>query len=290
MRLLVTGANGFLGRRLCRALVAQGDEVFALTKRAEAPPGTTRIEADLSLALGKAKLPPVDTIVHLAQSARFREFPAGAADMFAVNLRASFELLEFARRSGVKRFVYASSGGIYGQGSEAFSDAEPVVMRDPLGFYLSTKLAGEIIVDSYAALFSTAILRIFFAYGPGQQSDRLIPRLLDSVRHGRPIVLDGEDGLAINPIYVDDAIAIFLRILAHSDSFKVNLAGAETLTLKEIGNLLGEIVGRAPVYERRPVRQSPRLVGDISALVAKLGYRPGIGFREGARRLADGEL
>jgi len=207
MRILVTGAGGFIGRSLCRAMAMRGDEVFAVLHRPVALSGVTPIVLDLAAPLDRARLPTrLDAIVHLAQSARFREFPGGARDMFEVNLRSTCELLEFAREAGVRHYVYASSGGIYGQGARDFSDAEPVVMSEPLGFYLSTKLSAEILVENYTDLFATATLRIFFAYGPGQQADRLIPRLLDNVRHGRPITLDGEHGLAINPIFVDDVV------------------------------------------------------------------------------------
>jgi UDP-glucose 4-epimerase len=290
MKVLVTGAAGFIGSRLCGALAAMGHGVIALHRPAHArafPGGVEPIACDLAAPDGLGHLPRVDTIIHLAQSSRFRDFPLGARDMFDVNLRATFELLEFARTSGVKHFVYASSGGIYGQGAAAFSDAAPLVMAEPLGFYLSSKLAGELLVDNYASFFATATLRIFFAYGPGQQADRLIPRLLDNVRHGNPIYLDGANGLAINPIYVDDLVDIVLRAVARPAPLKINIAGTEVLTLRDIGGILGNIVGKAPVFVSRSSREAPSVVGDISAVVEKFGTRPATSFRDGARRLAE---
>ena len=288
MTILVTGAAGFIGRALCRALVAEGKEVLAIIHRQAPIAGVTPIAADLAAPLDRSLMPaPLDTIIHLAQSPRFREFADGARDMFEINLRSTFELLEFARESGARHFIYASSGGIYGEGVRDFLDFEPVVMRKPLGFYLSTKLAAEILVENYADLFTITTLRIFFAYGPGQQPDRLIPRLLENVRLGRPITLEGEQGLAINPIFVDDVVEILLRAIAHPTTMKVNVAGTEVLSLRDIGNILGVLVDRTPVYVSNPMGQSPRLVGDISALITKLGYRPRMDFRDGARRLGD---
>jgi nucleoside-diphosphate-sugar epimerase len=203
--------------------------------------------------------------------------------MFDVNIGSTFDLLEFARMSGARRFVYASSGGIYGQGTEAFSDRDPLVVNDSLGFYLSTKLVSEILVSNYNSYFSTAILRIFFAYGPGQQSDRLISRLLANVSSGQPIVMEGESGLSINPIYIDDAVEILCRAIESTEILKLNVAGFEVLTLKAIANILGEIVGRQPQLTVLPATSPPSLLGDTSGLIEKLGHKPTVSFANGAK-------
>jgi UDP-glucose 4-epimerase len=286
LKILVTGAGGFVGRALCNALLQRGHAVVAMSRAITNLPGTRVVSCDLAQPLDIARLPTdCDAMVHLAQSQRFREFPAGARDMFDVNIQSTFELLEFARANGVRRFVYASSGGIYGQGTEAFSDREPLVVNDSLGFYLSTKLLGEILVTNYNTFFSTAILRIFFAYGPGQQPDRLISRLLANVRDNRPIVLEGENGLSINPIYIDDTVEILCRAIESPQVLKLNVAGFEALTLKAIADILGEIVGRKPQFTVRPATRSPSLLGDVSELIEKLGHSPAVSFADGARRV-----
>jgi UDP-glucose 4-epimerase len=288
--ILVTGGGGFVGRQLCGALSRRGDQVIALCRPGSGIEisGVTCRECDLADAELKELLSGLDdihTIVHLAQSNRFREFPAGARDMFDVNLRATFQLLEFSRLSGVNRFIYASSGGIYGRGSESFSDQAPVTVKDSLGFYLSTKLAAEILVGNYSPLFSTATLRVFFAYGPTQQRDRLIPRLMDNVINGRPITLEGDSGLAINPIFIDDMIEILLRVIDAKAAMKLNVAGAQAITLRDMGLELGKIVGRAPKFIVQSADRSPMLVGDTSGLYENLKFRPSVDFPEGARRL-----
>src|SRR5262245_24424434 len=115
MRILVTGAAGFVGRRACGLLAAAGHETLALVHpdsfaRAGAElPGATLLRADLA-ALRTADLPArADAVVSLAQARRFRDFPDTAGETFAVNVQASLTLLEWARGAGVQRFVHVSS-------------------------------------------------------------------------------------------------------------------------------------------------------------------------------------
>ncbi len=290
--ILVTGACGFIGRNLCRALVAAGHRVIGVHRPGYADalsPGTEPLPCDHGAGAPLVFPEGVEAVVHLAQSSRFREFPDGAQDMFDVNLRTTFHLLEEARRHGVRRFVYASSGGVYGPQPGAFSEAEPMVLQQPLGFYLSTKLCSELLVETYSGLFATAILRIFFAYGPGQTRDRLIPRLVDAVRHGRPIVLQGQEGLRINPIHVDDAVAGFQAALAADEILKANLAGPEVVSLRCIGEILGALVGRPPVFTVEPEPEDPpMLVGDTGLMRDRLAFTPRIGVEEGLRTMVGG--
>jgi len=292
MMILVTGASGFIGRNLCRSLLAAGHRVIGVHRpgrSAALAPGTEPLPCDY----GTGALHPfpegVETVIHLAQSRQFREFPDGAQDMFDVNLRTTFQLLEEARRHGVRRFVYASSGGVYGPQPGAFSEAEPMVLQQPLGFYLSTKLCSELLVETYSGLFATVILRIFFAYGPGQTRDRLIPRLVEAVSHGQPITLQGREGLRINPIHIDDAVAGFQAALAAEGSLKANLAGPETISLRRIGEILGALVGTSPVFTVEPEPEDPpMLVGDIDLMRDRLAFSPQIGVEEGLRTMVSG--
>jgi UDP-glucose 4-epimerase len=105
MRILVTGAAGFIGRRLVQNLTRQ-HEVFGLSRRPSSP--AQSIQMDLSVGVDTAALPQrIDVVVHLAQSEYFREFPERADHIFAVNVESTFRLLEYARRAGASRFVLA---------------------------------------------------------------------------------------------------------------------------------------------------------------------------------------
>lgn len=196
----------------------------------------------------------VEAVVSVAQSSHHRDFPARAREMFAVNVASLFALVEWARANGVRRFVHASSGGIYGPAANVgVKETDPVSADERLGFYLSTKLCTEALLRNYGEFFHTLlILRPFFIYGPGQGADMLIPRLIASVREGRPIRLQGLDGPQLSPIYVDDAAAGFAAALRVDGSHVVNLGGPDAVRLRALGEQIGALVGRPPAFEAAP--------------------------------------
>jgi nucleoside-diphosphate-sugar epimerase len=280
MNILLTGAGGFVGRRLVALLARARHEVLAVVHRPpheehreffDYPTVTVRqldlAEGDLGL-LGRR----FDAVIALAQSQYFRDFPERADDIFAVNVAAHLKLLEWSRSRGVKRFIYASSGGIYGSSARVgVAETELLAVDSPLGFYLGSKLCAEVVFQNYRHYFETAaILRPFFIYGPGQRSDMLIPRLIHAVREGTPIRLQGTDGLRVNPIYVDDAAAAFAAALELRGCQVINVAGPETATLRDIGERIGRLLRRAPVFEEAPGAPSD-YVANIDAARALLG-------------------
>jgi nucleoside-diphosphate-sugar epimerase len=278
---LITGAKGLLGSHLLPRLARQR-HVFTLGRAggAEAP-NVTPLEADLARPIDVSALPgQVDEIVYLAQSSRFRDFPDGAADMFQVNLAQPLALLDYARRAGASRFVYASTGSVYAPGPAALLEDDPTPAE---GFYASSKLAAERLALSYKGLLGITALRFFFIYGRGQKRDMLLPRLVDSVRGGRPVKLQGGEGIRINPVHADEAAAAVEAALDLTGSHVVNVAGPEPLSIRRICEMAGVALGRAPQFETDPA-PGRDLVADIG-LMTRLLHSPRIGFEEGVRDL-----
>lgn len=274
MRILITGAAGFIGHPLVEHLT-QSHEVFGLSRRPSAP--ARSIQMDLSEGLDVAALPPrIDAVMHLAQSEHFREFPERADHIYAVNVESTFRLLEYARRAGASRFILASSGGIYGYAKEAVVEsAEP----HPPDFYLRSKQLAEILLFAYERYFTPIAVRPFFAYGVGQRPIMFIPRLVKNVLAGNPITLNPPDGLLVNPIHVDDAVKAFSAALTADFSGAINVAGPEVLSLGQIVRIIGGYLGREPVTER--VAEAPgNVVGDVTLMSRVLGP-PAVPFSEG---------
>ena len=246
MKILITGAGGFVGKRLAAVLAEVGHEIVALVH--SLPPNEDRkyfvskrintLEADLTTFALTGLPSGIQGIIALAQSVHFREFPERATEVFDVNVITNLRLLDWAVRSGVRRFVLASSGGIYGWGKLGvqFQETHAFPVSSPLGFYLGSKLCSEIVFQNYAQFFDTAvILRPFFIYGPGQREDMFVARLIKGVREGRPISLQGSHGLKVNPIFVDDAVKAFAAALLLSGAHVVNVAGPEVIPSRNWG-------------------------------------------------------
>jgi nucleoside-diphosphate-sugar epimerase len=254
VRVLVTGATGFVARHLIPAL-ARGHHVVALGHDPQRIPTGDRVEplhVDLRERDFAQRLPPVDAIVQLAQANV--PFPEGAADLFAVNTASTAALLEHGRRSGATKFVFASSASVYGLGDEAWSEDDMPAATD---FYSATKLAAERLVTAYRGEFDTTIMRLVAPYGPGQK-DRMIPRLVASVREGRPIQLNAGGRPRMNPIYVDDVVTVIERALESEGSRLLNVAGDDAMTIRELAETIGAAVGREPVFEERTTA-----IGDV---------------------------
>lgn len=285
-RVLLTGATGLIGHEFCLQ-AAEGLDLWAVVRNT---PPRHRPGKWIEHNLANPQLPPslpenTDTVIHLAQSPHFRDFPEKAMDVFQVNVGSTARLLDWSRQTGVRRFIYASSGGIYGHGAKEFNEDDPAGPHGPLGHYLATKHSGELLVENYADQMIVVLLRFFFVYGFRQRETMLIPRLLRSVREGKPIRLQGHDGIRLNPIHVSDAAAAVVNALRLEESHKINIGGPEVMTLGEVARTMGDLVGREPVLVMEE-SDAGHLVGDVSKM-SRLLRPPSITLEAGLRRMLE---
>lgn len=291
MRILVTGATGFLGSRLV-AHLARAHEVWALARR-DPPrevPGVHWLRQDLAEDVWGVALPAqIDAVVHLAQSPNFRNFPESAREVFAVAAGAAMRLLDWSVRAGAKHFILASTGGLYGSSDTPLRETDPLPeTRHHLGFYFAAKRASELVATQYAGEVNSVILRCFFVYGSGQAPQMLMPRLVANIRNRQPVYLQGEEGIRINPIHVDDAVRAIERCLDLGESRLFNIAGPQMASLRDIALAIGRRVGREPVFTVDTTVRPNHLVADIRRMISALGA-PKIGIEAGIAELCGAE-
>jgi nucleoside-diphosphate-sugar epimerase len=287
VKVLVTGAAGFLADTLVPLLCERHDVVGLVRAGDDSPldPRAARLPVDLAAGIDAAALPStVDVVVHLAQSEHFRQFPERAGDIFAVNVAATAALLDYARSAGAQQFVLASTGGVCTPGTDPLPDDAPA---GPSDFYQRSKYAAEVLTAGYEACFSTAILRPFFIYGPGQ-SGMLVPNLATRVRRGDEIVVGGDPGMTINPIHVSDAAAAFAAAVTCGESGCWNVAGAERVTISGLVRVLAEFDGTdAVIRNDAGAAPSGDLIADTAGMRGLLGVTPSVPLRDGLREVLD---
>ena len=283
--ILITGATGLLGGELTN-LLHESHQVIALVRKKPniVLPNVQYIEIDLNNNWDIDQLPKnVNTIFHLAQSEKFRNFPRDAVDVFNVNVQSTAKLLEYAESIGVKRFIYASSGGIYASSRTAFQENSPLQSHGSLGYYLGTKICSEILVQNYSNIMKAFILRFFFIYGKGQKRSMLMPRLVDKIKANEPITLQGQNGLRINPIHVKDAAHAVIATLGCKIGHTFNVAGNESYDLRQIANIIGGLLDIGPIFETDNGSPSD-IVADIRAMRSHL-HEPKIILKKGIEEL-----
>lgn len=279
---LITGASGFLGSSLAAQLHAQGHRVHAIARPGTVlPDGIDHLVGDLGDPSFLAALPPrIDTVIHLAQSRNHRRFPECATDIFAVNVQSTALLADYARRAGARRFVFTSSGGVYGYRAAPWSETDAVA---PTNYYLSSKYAAELLLMPYASAFPIIILRPFFLYGPGQ-SGMLIANLIKQVADGKTVTIDGDQGLRINPCYLGDAVQAITATLTLAESATFNLCGDDAATLSGLVAIIAGRLGVAAQVEHRATPPPGDLLGDNRRLKRLLGSARLTGLAEGIAR------
>jgi UDP-glucose 4-epimerase len=285
MRVVVTGATGLIGARVVERL-APDNEVLALARRGGAQlEGVEWIRHDLSQPLDTAALPKqVDAIAHLAQSDRYRDFPDGAMELFAVNVQSTAALLDYARGAGARAFVLASTGGCYARSTDPIPENAPLTTPGP---YFRSKRMAELLVENYADELGGAILRFFFAYGPGGKL--LVARLATRILAGEEIAIDGDPGMAINPIYAEDAAATVEAALCLTEQATINVAGDEVVRVRELVERLAQAIGRDARIRPRGVSPGD-LVADTSRMRSLLEIRPEVDLDRGLLAVAEALL
>ncbi len=286
MDILVTGATGFIGSRLCKDLSNQ-HRIFALSRRRKANiPGITWLLGDLSRDAFVYSLPEkVDVVVHLAQSRSYRMFPDQAQDIFNVNVSSTLTLLEYARKVNVSLFIFASTANVYKQSNQPINEDSLIA---PASFYARSKRMAEMLIESYSEYFNCTILRFFTVYGPGQKN-MLIPSLIDRIRDNKPIQVQGVYGFKTSPIFVSDISKIVRTLIMRKPILPginiFNVGGDEVLGIFEMGQIIGDTINCPLHIDYLPGDEPLGWIADNSKLKNFLKLEKFFSFRDGIKTI-----
>ena len=300
MKIVVTGAAGFIGSTLSEALVAAGHEVIGLDAFIDYYPrpmkeanlaglsgaaGFRFEELDLRTAELDRWLDGADAVIHEAAMAGLMRSWTDLELYTSCNILATNRLIEAAMRTGIRRFVLASTSSVYGR--EAVGDEDnPLEPSSPYGI---TKLAAEKLVLAHAAIsgFPGTIIRYFSIYGPRQRPDMAYHRFIEAMLDGKPITVFGDGEQTRSNTYVDDAVRGTMLALEHGAAGGIyNIGGGKTVTLNEAIGLIAGHLGVEPVIEREPARPGDQrhTSADIGRARSVLGYEPSVEPDDGLAR------
>lgn len=295
----IFGASGFMGRHLLRRLASRGDAVRAVSRhfdeqiRGAWPATVDFVEADFRDPIGMAAaLDGLDVVVQLVSTSSPASQNRHATFDIQENVLPHVAFMQAAVDAGVRRYVFASSGGtVYGPGVATPTSEQ--VATNPICSHGLTKLTIENYLRMHARVddLETVILRIANAFGPEQvfrKGQGLIPAVLNRVSQGQPVQVVG-DGTAVRDyVFIDDVVdaleAAAKRALPATGVFNVGSGRGRTVVdvLDTLEHELGHPIERLHVPARRT--DTDVSVLDISAAASRLAWRPRIDFGEGIRR------
>jgi UDP-glucose 4-epimerase len=277
-RVLVTGGAGFIGRRVVRALLAEGHEVTVADLRGFPDPGVRSVVGDLCDPDGPARAvrPGTDAIIHLAAFTYVVASVADPVSTYRLNTDATARLLEMAREHEVGTFLFASTNAVTGNVGGA-TITEQTVLR-PLTPYGATKAAAEMLLSSYANCYGMACASLRFSnvYGPGMtEKDSFVPRLMRAARDGEGVQVRGDGSMLRDLVHVDDAVQGVMAAWAAGYSGPLILGAGRSVTVTDMVTTARRVTGAPIPVEHVPVGngEMPAVVVDISAARA-IGYRP----------------
>src|SRR5712692_8554763 len=309
--ILITGGAGFIGSHLVDRLLSEGgwnitvvddfnDFYDPSIKRANiganlSNPAFRLVEADirdlgaLAGAFNEAKF---DCIMHLAARAGVRPSLNEPRLYLETNVNGTLNLLELARASGVKQFIFGSSSSVYGANQKIpFSEDDPIF--NPISPYAATKAAGELLCHSYAHLYDLQIvcLRFFTVYGARQRPDLAIHKFAQLISAGRPVPVFGDGTTRRDYTYIDDIIS-GVRAAIDYDASKyevINLGESRTVELRELISLLEKALDMRAEIDRQPQQPGdvPQTFADITKARRLLGYHPQTQIEEGIQKFVE---
>ena len=292
MNVFVTGATGFLGGHLSKAIQRRGDTVIGLVH--DGHKGLDRKldhwvfgdVLDLQLIERTIAEYEIECVYHLAAQVQTTVAFDNPRHTLETNIMGTVNVLEACRRQRVERVIVASTDKAYGEHTQRCSESFALEGRGP---YEASKSCLDMIAQSYAAMYgmSVGITRCANLYGPGHTNwSTLIPGTIRRVLHGeRPRIYNGGNSRR-EFLYIDDAVKGYLA-LAHSDYVgPVNFGGRETFLAKDVVNTILRYLGCDLEPENVESRGNEIKTQHLDTSLAErvLGWQPGVCFAEGLHR------
>lgn len=302
-RYLVTGGAGFIGSSIASALVAAGEHVRIVddfsTGRRENLDGLDVELFEGSITDGELlarAAAGVEVIFHEAALPSVPRSVARPLDSDRVNVHGTLTVLEAARHAGVRRVVYAGSSSAYGD-TPTLPKREEMTPK-PLSPYAVAKHTGELYLSVYARLHNleTLSFRYFNVFGPRQDPNgayaAVIPRWIVAALRGVEITIHGDGGQTRDFCFIDNVV--HGNLLAASTDRRlagevVNISCGERISLIQLADTIGELVGRRLQRSHTPPREGDvrDSLADITRIGELLGYAPRVRWREGLTRTID---
>ena len=327
MKVLVTGAAGFIGMHCIERLLARGDQVVGIDNLNDYYDVTLKesrlariadhaafrfhrvsIEDKEAMAGIFAEEKP-DRVIHLAAQAGVRYSLENPHAYIDANLQGFMNILEGCRHSDVAHLVYASSSSVYG-GNAQMPFSEHHSVDHPVSLYAATKKANELMAHTYSHLYGlpTTGLRFFTVYGPWGRPDMALFLFTDAIRNGRPIDVFNQGAMVRDFTYIDDIVEGVIRVLDKTATpdpdfdpmnpdpgtstapFRVfNIGNGNPTPLMDYIGALEDALGMTAEKNMMPMQPGdvPATSADTSELRDWVGFAPNTDVRDGVQRFVD---
>ncbi|HET6464236.1 MAG TPA: NAD-dependent epimerase/dehydratase family protein [Nitrospiria bacterium] len=307
--ILVTGGAGFIGSHVVERLLAEENRVVCLdnfdsfyepaVKRANLQGVVNRsnfrlVEGDIRDEPTLARLfreERIEAVFHAAARAGVRPSIQDPVLYHDVNVHGTTRLLEAARSSAVKNFVFASSSSVYGVANRVpFSEEDPADF--PISPYAATKRAGELLCYTYHHLYGIPVtcLRFFTVYGPRQRPEMAIHKFTRLVDEGLPVPVFGDGTSRRDYTYISDAVEGVLRALAQPQPYEIlNIGESQTTELRDLVAMIEKALNRKAQIRAMPLQAGdvPLTFADVSKAKRLLGYQPRTPIGEGLGKFVE---
>jgi len=306
LKILVTGAAGFIGSHLCEKLLNEGHNVLGIDNfdpfyaRSIKENNLNRsllngsfkfIESDITVAEELKKLfaeNEFDVVVHLAAKAGVRPSIEDPLGYYRVNVIGTLNILEMMKEADIKRLVYASSSSIYGNSPDV-PYSESMNVDNPISPYAATKKAAELLCYNYWHLYkiSATCFRFFTVYGPRQRPEMAIAKFVKKAYDGDIISIYGDGSVARDFTYIDDIIQGVSASVDKDLGYEViNLGESETIDLNSLIMLIEKHTECELKTENLAMQPGDvdKTYADIDKAKELLGYKPTTSVEDGLKK------